>query len=152
MNKAAFYLLSFTWGLPVTLAGCVCAGYHCLRGRRPQKWGCCFYFEYGDRPWGGTSLGVFFFKDKSESVHIKNHEHGHAVQNCVLGPFMPFVVAIPSFTRYWYREYLRRVRGVQPKTPYDAVWFEGQATRLGTEFVRKIQERETRGGTRLSGS
>jgi hypothetical protein len=25
-----------------------------------------------------------------------------------------------------------------PSTPYDAVWFEAQATRLGTELIGKI--------------
>lgn len=138
MTKTAFYILSFTWGAPTTLAGCVLALWHIAHGRKPKKWGCCYYFEYGDRLWGGMSLGIFFFKDKSNSTHIKNHEHGHAVQNCFFGPFMPFVVAIPSFTRYWYREYLMRVRHTAPKTKYDAVWFEGQATRLGTRFVSRL--------------
>lgn len=141
MTKSAFYILSFTWGLPTTLAGCAMADLQLLRGRKPKKWGCCLYFEYGERFWGGMSLGIFFFKDKSNSVHIKNHEHGHAVQNCFFGPLMPFAVAIPSFTRYWYREYLSRVRRVSPKTPYDSVWFEAQATRLGTEFVNSISEK-----------
>ena len=45
MTKTAFYLLSFTWGLPTTLAGCVWAGIHLLRGHRPKKWGYCWYFE-----------------------------------------------------------------------------------------------------------
>ncbi len=142
MTKTAFYLLSFTWGLPTTLAGCIAAAGLRLSGLKPKKWGYCWYFEYGGRPWGGMSLGIFFLKDRSLGVHIKNHEHGHAVQNCYLGPFMPFVVAIPSFTRYWYREYLKRVRHVQPKTHYDAVWFEGQATRLGTELIGKINEQK----------
>ena len=145
MTKTAFYLLSFTWGLPTTLAGCIWAGIHLLRGHRPKKWGYCWYFEYGERYWGGMSLGIFFFKDKSLGVHIKNHEHGHAVQNCYFGPLMPFVVAVPSFTRYWYREYLKRVRHRMPSTPYDSVWFEGQATRLGTELIGWISERYNSG-------
>jgi len=142
MTKTAFYLLSFTWGLPTTLAGCAVAGLHLLCGHKPKKWGYCWYFEYGERHWGGMSLGIFFFKDKSLSTHIRNHEHGHAVQNCRFGPLMPFLVAIPSFSRYWYREYQMRVRHVQPRTHYDAVWFEGQATRLGTELIRQINEKK----------
>lgn len=138
MTKSAFYLLSFTWGLPTTLAGCIAAAGLRLTGHKPKKWGWCWYFEYGGDHWGGMSLGIFFMKDRSNSIHIKNHEHGHAVQNCYFGPLMPFLIAAPSFTRYWYREYLKRVQHVQPKTPYDAVWFEAQATRLGTEFVNKI--------------
>ena len=91
------------------------------------------------------SLGIFFFKDTSLGVHIKNHEHGHAVQNCLFGPLMPFVVAVPSFTRYWYREYLKRVRHRMPETPYDSVWFEGQATRLGTELIGWISGMDNSG-------
>lgn len=44
---------------------------------------------------------------------------------------MPFLVAIPSCIRYWYRELL--VRSGEKKyadlPDYDSVWFEGWATK-----------------------
>jgi hypothetical protein len=50
---------------------------------------------------------------------------------------MPFVVCIPSASRYWYREYL--VRSGKKKyselPDYDAVWFESQASVIGSEFI-----------------
>ncbi len=143
MNKPIFYLLSFTWGLPTTLAGCIAAAGLRLTGHRSKPWGYCRYFEYGGDRWGGMSLGIFFFKDRSDSTHIKNHEHGHAVQNCYFGPLMPFLVAVPSFTRYHYREYCARHHR-PPKTSYDAVWFEAQATRMGTKLVNQIHQNEKR--------
>lgn len=142
MHPVLFYVLSFTWGLPTTLAGCAAALVLRLRGLKPQKWGYCRYFSYGKGNWGGMSLGIFFMMDQSASVHIKNHEHGHAIQNCFFGPLMPFLVSAPSFVRYWYREYRKRVRHVPPKTAYDAIWFEGQATRLGTALMEKRAARE----------
>lgn len=43
---------------------------------------------------------------------------------------MPFVIAIPSMIRYWYREIIwRKDRQKYYQLPkYDAIWFEGQAT------------------------
>ena len=81
MSKFKFYFLSFTWGLPVTLLGCLASLGALICGKKPKKWGYCWYFEFG-KNWGGTELGIFFFKDTSNSRHIKNHEHGHALQNC----------------------------------------------------------------------
>lgn len=50
---------------------------------------------------------------------------------------MPFVISIPSAIRYWYREILSRVDFQKYKQlpDYDAIWFEGQATRWGSDFV-----------------
>ena len=39
-------------------------------------------------------------------------------------------LSLGSVARYWYRE----IFGA--KTPYDAWWFEGQATELGTKYVK----------------
>ena len=101
---------------------------------------CDRYFEVGEN-WGGANLGVCFIKDKTESENNKNHEHGHGIQNCYLGFLMPFVVAIPSAIRYWYRELKYDRKGLPPKTPYDAIWFEHSATELGTELNRWLKEK-----------
>ncbi|MBQ1476352.1 MAG: hypothetical protein IIZ21_03615 [Firmicutes bacterium] len=131
LNKTAFYLLSFTWGLPTTLAGCLTAAVLRLTGKHPQRFGWCWYFEVGSH-WGGCSMGPFFFKQKEPSRHICIHESGHAIQNCWFGFFMPFLVSIPSSIRYRVHRYKRRRH--KPLPPYDAIWFEGQATRLGRMY------------------
>ena len=138
-NKALFYLLSFTWGAPMTLLGCLVAGVLLLFGKRPQKWGYCYYFEVG-KHWGGIELGIFFIKDRSDSTHIKNHEHGHALQNCLWGPLMIPVISLPSFTRYWYRRLRQKINKNVKLPPYDAIWFEGQATSWGTKFVEALEK------------
>lgn len=128
LSKTSFYLLSFTWGLPTTLAGCAAAAALCVTGHRPKRFGWCWYFEVGRR-WGGCSMGPFFFKQREPSRHICMHESGHAIQNCYYGFLMPFLVSIPSSVRYRVHRHRRR-KGL-PLPPYDAVWFEGQASRLG---------------------
>ena len=62
----------------------------------------------------------------------RNHEHGHAVQNAVYGVLMPFIVCIPSATRYW----CRRTKDPSTLPPYDSVWFERQATEWGSKYIK----------------
>ena len=140
LPKFVFYFLTFTWGLPFTLLGLFAALFLRLSGYKPKKHGYCFYFEVGEH-WGGINLGLFFIVDKHNNKAIRNHEHGHAVQNCYLGPFMLFAVALPSLIRSRYRADLMEKKGVSAKTlpPYDSAWFEGQATQLGNEIVTYIE-------------
>ena len=103
-NKFLFYLLSFTWGLLMTTAGCIVALALLITRHKPQKWGYCYYFEVG-KNWGGLEFGPIFLVDKNSLAYIKKHELGHGMQNCWLGPLFPFIVCIPSATRYWLREF-----------------------------------------------
>lgn len=132
-NKTLFYILSWTWGIIMTLIGAVVALALIITGHKPKKWGYCYYFEVG-KNWGGLELGMFFLTSKNGGEYTRNHEHGHALQNCVWGPLMPFVICIPSVIRYWYRE-IRSRKGLKNKTKYDDIWFEGDATRRGSEFI-----------------
>lgn len=138
ISKSLFYILSFTWGLPLTIVGLFVALALTIAGYKPKKWNYCYYFEIGDN-WGGVEFGVFFVVCKNSGTLIKNHEHGHGIQNCYFGPLMPLVVCIPSAIRYWYRElkYLRN--GKTPPTSYDSVWFENSATNLGSELNNWIR-------------
>ena len=129
MNKKIFYILSWTWGLPMTLIGAVVTGTLMISGKKPKRWGPCIYTEIG-KNWGGLELGMFFLASKPASTSIKEHELGHAVQNCYWGPLMPFVICIPSAIRYWYRK-IRRMLGYTNSANYDDIWFEGQATSWG---------------------
>lgn len=138
MKRVTFNILSWTWGLPMTLIGAVIAVILILTGHKPHKWGYCIYFEIG-KDWGGTEFGFFFLVDRTSSASIKCHEFGHGIQNCCWGFLMPFVICIPSAVRCWWRRYLTEVKGVPYNLlpEYDSVWFEGQATRWGTEVYKK---------------
>ena len=131
MNKKLFYLLNLTWGSPLTLCGAVVALYLRVTGHHPHRWGGCWYFNVGRKSWGGLNLGLVFLTDHNDSVYTKNHEFGHAIQNCYLGPLiLPLVLC--SAIRYHYLDYLED-KG-KPVPLYDSWWFEGQATKLGTRY------------------
>jgi hypothetical protein len=134
MKKALFYILSLTWGLPMTLIGLIAALFLIVVGYKPKRFGWCYYFEVG-KTWGGANLGIIFIACKGLSNNIKSHECGHAIQNCVWGPLMPFVICIPSAIRYWMRSF-QFYQGKELK-PYDSIWFEGQATRWGKIMIER---------------
>lgn len=135
MKKSLFYLLSFTWGLPMTLIGIIVGTILTIAGKKSEKWGACRYFKVG-KNWGGVELGLIFVTDETPTKHTKNHEHGHAIQNCYFGFLMPFIVCIPSAVRYWYRKY-REYIGKPCTTKYDDIWFEGHASKIGTIYADK---------------
>ena len=137
-NKSAFYALSFTWGILMTLAGCFVAAVLIIAGYRPKKYGYCWYFEVGEG-WGGLEMGIFFLVSKDASEHTKMHEHGHGFQNCMYGPAM-VGISIASAVRYWYREFKYHRKGLTPPTAYDDIWFEGEATKLGTDFMSTFEK------------
>ncbi len=139
-HKGLFYFLNFTWGLPLNLGGLVVAFLMLITGHRPRRWGPCIYFNVGER-WGGAEWGIFFITDKQDSIHVKNHEMGHAMQNCYFGPLMPFLVSLPSLTRYWFRRLGEKMKKPSRKA-YDAIWFEGSATRLGFEYWKRLKEKQ----------
>lgn len=71
-------------------------------------------------------------------MHLLSHEHGHGVQNCIYGPLMPLLVSIPSSTRYHFRNFKKRFFKKAPKTPYESVWFEKEATVIGQRYTHLI--------------
>ena len=128
-----FWLLSLTWGLPLTLFGAIVALGFLITGHKPKRFYCFIYFETGSG-WGGFEGGPIFFVEKNASLSMKCHEAGHGLQNIMLGVFMPFVVSIPSCIRYWYYEYKTR-KGLGNTLPaYDSIWFEDCANRLGNKY------------------
>lgn len=135
MKKTLFYTLSFTWGMLMTVIGLIVALVLKMFGFKAKKHGWCYYFEVGNN-WGGVNLGVVFLTSKNPSEHTRNHEHGHALQNCLWGPLMPVVISLPSATRYWKRHFQQK-RGEQLE-PYDSVWYEGQASSWGTKLINKL--------------
>ena len=137
MKKSVFYFLSLTWGLPMTLIGAIAVGALKLAGYEVKKWGYCYYVEVGTG-WGGVDLGMFFITSTDAFRSTRDHEHGHALQNCIWGILMPFVIGIPSLIRYWYLTFKVLV-DLDYSYDYDSIWFEGQASRWGTQFVKSIE-------------
>ena len=132
-SKVLFYLLNLTWGLPLNIGGFFVALGLLLTGHKPHRWGPCIYFEVG-KNWGGCEWGMVFVTDKTSGERIRNHEMGHALQNCYFGPLMPFLICLPSTLRYWFRRIREELLKIPPKKSYDSIWFEGQATRLGYAY------------------
>lgn len=134
MNKTAFYILSFTWGSPLTLIGCLVAGVLMCLGYRPKKFGYSYYFEIGT-DWGGLEMGVFFLTEKFPTKGMCAHEFGHGVQNCLYGFFMIPLICIPSAIRYWYREIIWHISKQKycHLPDYYSIWFEHQATQWGVK-------------------
>lgn len=133
-HKWLYYLIQFTWGLPMNIVGLLVFLALIIFGKKkPQKFYNCWYIGIG-KHWGGLELGTFFLTDDSAAYDIKTHEAGHALQNLIWGPLMPFVICIPSAFRYWYRELKYYKNRLVPPTNYDDIWFEGQATRWGNKY------------------
>ena len=104
-----FYFISFTWGIIMSLIGSVvCLGL-IITGHKPKLFHHVVYFEVGEN-WGGVELGPFFLCCKGSGLHTKQHECGHGIQNTWFGPLMPFIVCLPSATRYWLREQPTQIR------------------------------------------
>jgi hypothetical protein len=129
-----FYLLSFTWGIVMTLIGCIASLILLIAGKKPKKNYYGWYFEILEN-WGGLELGCMCIVNRNPAQYTLDHEFGHAIQNCFFGPFM-IIITIWSAIRYWYREFLTKVKKKTDLPPYDSIWFEGQATKIG-EYYRK---------------
>lgn len=134
-----YYILACTWGIIMTLLGCLITLVLLCCGRKPHKYHRVYYFKIFEW-WGGVEMGLMFIRDKRSNESVSKHELGHTYQNALLGPLFVFLVAIPSAIRYWYRELTHK----KLTTSYDDMWFEGCATDLGTEIItqRNIQKAE----------
>ncbi len=96
-----FYLVQWTWGLPVNLVGSI-AFLICtkIKKYRYQRFGYAYIVYI---PWnaGGLSMGLFIFvkeahKNKKWTYNTRIHEYGHTWQCLLLGPLYYLVVALPS--------------------------------------------------------
>jgi len=96
-----FYVVQWTWGLPVNIVGGI-AYLICTKilKRKHSKFG---YANIVYLPWnaGGLSMGLFIFmkdnhKNKEWTYNTRIHEYGHTWQCLLLGPLYYIVIAIPS--------------------------------------------------------
>jgi len=130
----------------MTILGLIITGFCILflKGK-VHKNGYSYIVEIGGN-WGGLDLGAVALcggytttcKDENWFQHTRRHEFGHSLQNLIWGPLFPFVIAIPSAIRYNYQNW-RSKKGLENKD-YDAIWFEGQATKWGTKAIEKIEK------------
>ena len=137
-HRWLYYLLSFTWGLPLTIIGLIVSLVLIISGHKPIKYHGTWYFEVG-RFWGGLELGMTFIRDKESDSSLSEHEFGHTFQNCLMGPLTIFIEFIPSAIRYWVLEY-KRHKGL-PVPDYDAIWFESNASDIGKELIQKKKKK-----------
>lgn len=98
---ALFYIVQWTWGLPVNIVGGI-AYLICTKilKRKHSKFG---YANIVYLPWksGGLSMGLFIFMKDREGVNnwtynTRIHEYGHTWQCLLLGPLYYIVIALPS--------------------------------------------------------
>lgn len=129
-----YWVLSLTWGIIMTIIGLFAAFGLLISGHKPKVLGPNVYFVVG-KYWGGVNLGPVFITCSASENTTKYHEAGHGLQNILYGPLFPFIVAIPSFIRYWYFNWCWKHN--KETKPYDSIWFEGQATKWGTATYRK---------------
>ena len=138
-----YYVLNYTWGLLTTIWGWL--AYLFIRIFLKNKivehgvLGPCHYAMFGDN-WGGLELGTNFAladnMGKQWTLHTKQHEMGHTFQSCLYGPFIIFLVFIPSVTRYWLE------RAGKLKHDYDYAWFEESASNIGKEYYENYPIRQ----------
>lgn len=124
--RAFFYLIQFTWGLPVNLVGL--AAFLCCRTRFPSKRFCNSIVTYLPGNRGGLSLGVFIFLSApAENRGLCAHEYGHTIQCLFLGPLYWIIVAIPSVIWCHLFDGYRKKHHI----PYDSLYCELWATAWG---------------------
>lgn len=140
-----YWIWSLTWNGLMTIIG-LFVSIFCiifLHGK-VHKNGYSYIVEIGGN-WGGLNLGAISlcggytttYKNLEWFEHTRKHEFGHSLQGLIFGPLFPFLIALPSVIRYHYQNY-RESKGL-PNAEYDAIWFEGTATKWGTAFMNKYE-------------
>ena len=105
VNRVAYWLLQWTWGIIQNLAALVVA--LCVRIGHPER----RLFRFHGAvvvPWGqaggSMGLGMFIFfghRDREDAARVLVHEYGHTIQSCILGPLYLFVIGLPSLVWAW---------------------------------------------------
>lgn len=130
IRRILFWVLSCTWGIVMTLVGAFVTLALLITGHKPHKFGCTIYFEV-KKASGAFSCGPFTVTPPYQSRRLLSHEAGHAIQNIMYGPLMPFIVSLPSVIRFYHRARIQKKNPQAQLSDYDSIWFEAQATKLG---------------------
>lgn len=144
-QKIFYYVLQFTWNLPMTLFGGIlalialiakCFGVKVEFGK--------FYWvgfaKIGPDYWGGCDTGLFFLRDHKSEGDLMSHEWGHTFEGVVLGPLFIFLVAIPSAVRWWIDWFKQKKTG--QGIDYNAFWAEDAASACGNWAVAQLNEKK----------
>ncbi|MBQ7689496.1 MAG: hypothetical protein IJT27_09800 [Clostridia bacterium] len=132
-----FYLVQWTWGLPVNLIGLLaylCAYKKC----RHEKYKNAFISYV---PWkqGGVSVGLFIFiadnRTEGWTNNTRIHEYGHTIQCLLLGPLYWVAVALPSAVWCNFFEGYRKKHDVS----YYKLYCESWANRWGQRWSGEKQ-------------
>ena len=129
--RLLFYVLQFTWGLSVNLAGLLVFLFCRTRSRQERFVNSVVCYLPGNR--GGMSLGIFLFislQNPEEDCALCVHEYGHTIQCLFLGPLYWVLVAVPSFLWFHLCSGLRAARRI----PYDALYCERWADQWGKKW------------------
>ena len=103
MKRVLYYLIHWTWAIPMNIIG----GIMCLIAL------CCKWpvqkYRNGieivfPKNFGGLELGMFFLRGP-DNHGVAPHEYGHSIQMLWWGPLFPFVIGLPSALRYWIRTF-----------------------------------------------
>lgn len=148
MKKFLFYLVQWTWGLPVNLVGFLIFLFFKIRGCKHEK------FQYAwitYVPWnaGGLSMGLFIFMkadhpNKIWTYNTRIHEYGHTWQCLLLGVFYYPVIALPSAIWCNHFEGYRRRNNVSYYVFYPEKWanyFGQKFSKMKMDLVKPSKER-----------
>ncbi len=136
MNAFLFYLIQFTWGLPVNLISGIAFLLMKIKGYESERlYNTIITYVPSGVPKGAISLGVFIFitykagepRKNYRSRDVSVHEYGHSFQVLMLGILYWFVIGIPSLI--WAKCFAayREKNGISYYTFYTEAW----ANRLG---------------------
>lgn len=138
-HRWLYYLLHCTWGIIMTFIAGLTAGVLCfinLFTKNMEIKPYCGVLEIRiGKSWGGCDLGLVYVRDTTSTESVSEHELGHSFQ-VWLGIFFPFVVAIPSVTRWW----IRRLQPNKVHKPYDSFWAEDSATQCGKYASNQLKD------------
>ena len=136
-NRKLYYILSYTWGILMVLAGlCVELVFKLLK-IPVQKYGPCRVYRYGER-WGGLSLGHTIIVSTNANEDTLNHEFGHSIQNAIFGPIF-VILALLSAIRYHYFKIKIQNNKYHELPPYDSFWLERDASILGNTYIKYFE-------------
>lgn len=151
ITGVVYWLIQLTWGALLTIPGLLITGFIILflKGK-PHKNGFSYIVEIGGN-WGGLEIGAVAlcgsYSQKDGPCynpewfeHTRKHEFGHTVQQLIFGPFQIFI-GIASAIRYWYDRLEKKHKSERGPEWYDSIWFEGTATRWGTYWINKIENK-----------
>ncbi len=149
-HRWLYYLLNYTWGLFLTLIGWITLFFLLItdkvyRNQDNDYFGKMIYLTRKKHDWA-FSIGTIVicgnlrvinnswcYSEDEVNLSIVQHEIGHSIQNAIFGPFMVFIVNIPSMIRYWYRSTFPQ----KAKGGYYDIWFEKSASIAGIYWKAK---------------